>query len=1089
MAQQLINYGTYPDDANADAIRTAFLKVEQNFTDLYNNGVAGVSSVNSGQGVIARRSGSNVFVSANVYQLQVASAANSLVFSLGTTNANVAVYSQGSDVLNINPAENFGVTNVYVSGNMYMQGAPVTAPFVTRLPDSTASFTGNGVGLYGIILRPTKLIGSLNQVQFVSTDDFGKPIIVGSNSFVYQSDTNQLILSEGLNSITSDGTQGTIAVSNTVTSNNFFANNISNTFSLVVRNTSSFLGTALFTQPVTSNGTVTITNITPATEPGTGALVVVGGTSIGANLFVGGNSSLGGNVIVSGAHTVVGTISGGNLVSTGNLTVTGNSVVAGNTSTTGSLNVGAGAFIAGPTSINNTLSIANTLNVGGDSLLSGNANISRNISVTGNSSLVGNVTINGKIIITPNVATTTQVVYANGTTLAGSNNFTWNNNTGVLALIGNNYTSANTAVLQISGGAELSGNLFIGGRANLNNIVTTLITANAANINGNLTVTGNITANGTPNQVLYNNNGNIWGAAGLEYDNFGNVNVENSLNVATDATISGLTTLTDLVVVGDTTLTGQVNAAATGTNAFFITGQANTANIISRNLTSTRVVFTDGNSQLVDSPNLTFLGTLLSIVGDISATGNSSVSGNATVTGNSTVTNNLTVTTGNFRVSTGNAVIATGTLSVEGNIATNSNLGVSGNAGIAGNLIVSGSNGVQVVGNILTSGNIFANANITGNANIIAVGNVTANNANISNNISARSANIATTANIQGATVIGNSLSVVGATTLNDQLTVIGNTNLLTNASVGSNFTVTGNTTLTGNYTAKGNTTQVQYNNGGNMAGAASLLYTVANGYVQMTANAQVGGNLAVTSNILGGNITITGNSSSNNSSVTGNISANNLSIANIAILSIIVAQSSEIAVASPANLSSSLYVASSANIRGQVRVGSNITMEGTNTLTTRTITTGNSNTTGTITGLWSLTGRWEATYADLAENYASDANYAPGTVLEFGGSQEVTIATAETTRLAGVVTSEPAYVLNSNISCEHPVRLALVGRVPVRVTGYVHKGDMLISAGNGVAKASAHPNIGQVIGKALQDFAAVGDNHIGIVEAAISRH
>ena len=105
MAQQLINYGTYPDDANADAIRTAFLKVEQNFTDLYNNGVAGVSSVNSGQGVIARRSGSNVFVSANVYQLQVASAANSLVFSLGTTNANVAVYSQGSDVLNINPAE------------------------------------------------------------------------------------------------------------------------------------------------------------------------------------------------------------------------------------------------------------------------------------------------------------------------------------------------------------------------------------------------------------------------------------------------------------------------------------------------------------------------------------------------------------------------------------------------------------------------------------------------------------------------------------------------------------------------------------------------------------------------------------------------------------------------------------------------------------------------------------------------------------------------------------------------------------------------------------------------------------------------
>jgi hypothetical protein len=261
MAQQLINYGTYPDDANADAIRTAFLKVEQNFTDLYNNGVAGVSSVNSGQGIIARRSGSNVFVSANVYQLQISSAANSMVFSLGTSTANTAIYSQGSDVLSIDPAENFGVTNVYVSGNMYMQGAPATAPFATRLPDSTASFTGNGVGLYGIILRPTKLIGTLNQVQFVSTDDFGKPIIVGSNNFTFSEITNQLVLSDGVSSITMDSTQGTIDITNTITSNNYFANNLSNTFSLVVRNTASFLGNVLFTESVTSNGTVTITNI------------------------------------------------------------------------------------------------------------------------------------------------------------------------------------------------------------------------------------------------------------------------------------------------------------------------------------------------------------------------------------------------------------------------------------------------------------------------------------------------------------------------------------------------------------------------------------------------------------------------------------------------------------------------------------------------------------------------------------------------------------------------------------------------------------------------------------------------------------
>jgi hypothetical protein len=162
--------------------------------------------------------------------------------------------------------------------------------------------------------------------------------------------------------------------------------------------------------------------------------------------------------------------------------------------------------------------------------------------------------------------------------------------------------------------------------------------------------------------------------------------------------------------------------------------------------------------------------------------------------------------------------------------------------------------------------------------------------------------------------------------------------------------------------------------------------------------------------------------------------------------------------------------------------------MEGNNALTTRTITTGNSSTTGTITGNWALSGRWEATYADLAEYYASDANYLLGTVLEFGGDKEVTIASFETTRLAGVVSSDPAYVLNSNINTEHPVRLALVGRVPVRVKGNIHKGDMLVSGGNGIAKACAQPILGQVIGKSLQDFVATG-NSIGIVEVAISRH
>jgi hypothetical protein len=123
---------------------------------------------------------------------------------------------------------------------------------------------------------------------------------------------------------------------------------------------------------------------------------------------------------------------------------------------------------------------------------------------------------------------------------------------------------------------------------------------------------------------------------------------------------------------------------------------------------------------------------------------------------------------------------------------------------------------------------------------------------------------------------------------------------------------------------------------------------------------------------------------------------------------------------------------------------------------------------------------------ADLAEYYAADKIYIPGTVLEFGGEQEVTLAGIESNKIAGVVSSEPAYVMNGNIQAEHPVILALIGRVPVKVIGYVSKGDMLVSAGNGLAKSNIlTPKIGSVIGKAIQNKWTEGE---GVVEVLVGR-
>lgn len=124
------------------------------------------------------------------------------------------------------------------------------------------------------------------------------------------------------------------------------------------------------------------------------------------------------------------------------------------------------------------------------------------------------------------------------------------------------------------------------------------------------------------------------------------------------------------------------------------------------------------------------------------------------------------------------------------------------------------------------------------------------------------------------------------------------------------------------------------------------------------------------------------------------------------------------------------------------------------------------------------------AEYADLAENYVADAEYTPGTVLEFGGNFEVTLAEDATNRVAGVVTTNPAYLMNSKCSGNNVVAIALQGRVPCKVKGDIKKGDMLISGGNGYARKAISPQIGTIIGKALSDFSGIE----GVIEVAVGR-
>ena len=136
-----------------------------------------------------------------------------------------------------------------------------------------------------------------------------------------------------------------------------------------------------------------------------------------------------------------------------------------------------------------------------------------------------------------------------------------------------------------------------------------------------------------------------------------------------------------------------------------------------------------------------------------------------------------------------------------------------------------------------------------------------------------------------------------------------------------------------------------------------------------------------------------------------------------------------------------------------------------------RTLSTGAATTTGTITGRWSLTSnsRFEATYADLAEYYEGDTEYAVGTVIVFGGDKDVTISTEhKTRRVAGVVSDQSAYTMNSECPGIR-ILVALQGKVPVNVIGMVAKGDMLVASSiPGFAIVDNDPKVGSVIGKAI---------------------
>ena len=420
---------------------------------------------------------------------------------------------------------------------------------------------------------------------------------------------------------------------------------------------------------------------------------------------------------------------------------------------------------------------------------------------------------------------------------------------------------------------------------------------------------------------------------------------------------------------------------------------------------NTQVIFnTNGNADATAGMTFDTNGpNLFTVLGTISSQGNV-VAGNITTANVVSATGNITG--GNLR--TAGLVTATGNIT-GGNIATVGLITATGNI-TGGNLRTAGA--ISATGNV-SGGNVLVTTDLQAGGNVSATSH-TGTTVSVTGNVSGgniRTAGVITaTGNITGNYFIGNGslLSNVNINTISN-----GNSNVLISSSAGNvSINVAGSSPIAlftplgvivqGNVSATGTVTAPSIVGGAVTGSSASLTGNVTG------ANVNTGGLITATGNITGGNIV-----------TAGNVTGGNIRFG-------------------------SGVVSGSGNI-----TGGNLSV-GIGTITLGNIVNGNGNGVGNI-GTSStyfntiFANATSAQYADLAENYVADEEYAPGTVVVFGGEAEISISReAGDERVAGVISTQPAHLMNAG---QPGLPVALRGRVPVQVVGPVSKGDSLVTS------------------------------------------
>jgi len=481
----------------------------------------------------------------------------------------------------------------------------------------------------------------------------------------------------------------------------------------------------------------------------------------------------------------------------------------------------------------------------------------------------------------------------------------------------------------------------------------------------------------------------------------GNVN---SVQVSATGNVSG----GNLVTGGKVSATGNIVTDQYFVGNFFgnITG-----NFVVPG-SNTQVIYnTSGNADASAGFTFNTAGpNLLTVLGTISSQGNVQ-GGNLRTAGLVSATGNITG--GNL---SGTNIVGTLTTAAQTNITSVGTLSsVTVTANVAGGNLTTGGQ-VSATGNIRTANYLSVGQDINVAGDVTAT-SYTGTTASLSGNVTGGNIRtgglVSATGNIQGSYILGNGSQLTGLAATNTIQN--GNSNVLIGSSAGNvSINVNGISPLA-IFTPLGQTT----------TGIISATGTVTAG------NIATGGTVSALGNITGGNLTL--------DTAVGNIIAHDITLGGV------VSATGNI---TGGNISATNHTGTTVSVTGNI-TSSNLSV-GTGTITGGNIVNSNGNGIGNIGSSTTyfntvFAKATSAQYADLAENYLADTDYAPGTVVVFGGEQEITVTTeAADARVAGVISTNPAYLMNSG---EPGLPVALRGKVPVKIVGPVTKGDSLVTS------------------------------------------